>query len=108
METSDQFSQRATEPRYVRGARPSSKFSRGDRVSVPREHFDSSEENPYSNSLPRHISRIIGTVIFIYAKSRRVRIKWDIDGQCSDEKFDDLLKEEANNEIQVSLFILCC
>ena len=42
----------------------------GGRVSVNKDYFDVDKQNPYSSSLPSNISRLFGTVIFVYEESK--------------------------------------
>ena len=68
-------------------------FSKGDRVSVARQYFDTSAFK-YSDELPEEIDRIHGTVKFVFSNSKSMYVHWDIDSTSTLVKFVDAQKEE--------------
>ena len=73
------------------------KPSLSGRVSVPRTYFDG-ENKEYSSLLPASITRIYGTVLFLY--STKARVQWDLDDQCNDVPFEDLTSEPSTTPYQ--------
>ena len=74
------------------------KPSVGNRVSVAKNYFDG-EDDPYSAYLPAVITKIIGTVVFVY--ERQIRVKWDLDGTCNDVRIESVMVEPDNTPLQV-------
>ena len=72
----------------------------GDRVSVKKDYFDSDSTNPYSAALPDHITRLLGTVIFVYDGHKKVRVHWDVDKTKNDVKVEELTIESADKPVQ--------
>ena len=72
----------------------------GARVSVKKEYFDVDKKSAYSATLPPHITKLVGSVIFVYEESKKVRIEWDVDKTKIDVKVDDIQIEPIDEPIQ--------
>lgn len=71
-----------------------------DNISVPRSSFDVDGDS-YPGTLPQHIQKIMGTVIFVYnASMSKVCIQWDLDDTKTDIKIDDLIIEAQGSPKQ--------
>ena len=74
-------------------------ISVGNRVSIERTYFDRGDDK-YSEDLPTCISRIMGTIIYVFPTTNKASIKWDIDNTTSTVLEANLMLEDENTILQ--------
>ena len=84
------------------------KFGVGNRVSVPRSHFDTggTSSSAYSQLIPSDVTKLLGTIHRVYPSTRKAYIRWDCDGHFAETYFSDLSLEDDGLPNQVFDFII--
>ena len=75
-------------------------ISVGNRVSVERTYFDRGDYK-YSEDLPTCISRIMGTIIYVFSTTNKASVKWDIVNTTSTVLEANLMFKDKNTILHI-------